>query len=205
MPVSKSSRPRSPKPAKKAPATVGPPRSVSQAELAGVLEQNESLNRRMAEIRDRINGGAKIEPGELSAKAEKDHDDDGATRSLSALGLDIMPKAELIDRDAWIKENRTLAAMESDSATGLPVFSGDLASARSRFQDVSSVFLRTAAAEDLNRISFQLSGGLGVDYGLIDLHEQVRAEISDDRRALDARRQLRICSKPVKGARNVHI
>lgn len=179
-------------------STVGKREAISQAELAEVLAQNESLNRRIIEIRERINRGAEVEPGELFAEAERDNDDDGSTSGLSVAGLDIEPTADLIARNAEIEENRKRVA-------AMPVFCGDLASARSRFQDVSSVFLRTATAEDLNRVSFQLSGGLGVDYGLTDLHEQIRAEIDDDRRAVENRRQLRICPKPAKAARNVHV
>jgi hypothetical protein len=77
-------------------------------------------------------------------------------------------------------------------------FSGDLTSARARFRDVVSVYLRCADAADLNRQSFGLSATLAAYYGLTDLHDRIDKEISDDRRAVELRLALRICERPGK-------
>jgi hypothetical protein len=177
--------------------------AISQAELADVLAQNESLNRRMVDIRERINKGARIEPGELTAEAEDDDDDDGGTRSLSVLGLYIVPAADLVERDALIEEarrdrdRRDLAPPEEESANATEShFAGNLSSARSRFADVSSVFLRCAEAKDLNWNSYQLAGILGTYYGLTDLSDTITREIRDDRKAVELRSKLVVVEFP---------
>ena len=74
------------------------------------------------------------------------------------------------------------------AAKNVPVFSGDLTSARARFKDLCSVFLRLASAEHLNGHSYQLATYLSVHYGLTDLFDGIEKEIREDRRTAELRR-----------------
>ena len=188
------------------------PASVSQAELADVLAKNESLNQRIIEVRNRLKRGARIEVGELSAEADKGYDvrDDGRTERLNNVGLVVMSTREFIEREARRNEeprqnDEAAPKKRATSAAAVPVFAGDLHSARQRFQDVIATFLRCATAEDLNMQSFTISGGLAAGHGLSDLADSIRQEIEADRKALTLRAGLRICKKPADGERDVHV
>jgi hypothetical protein len=81
-------------------------KQVTQAELRECLDLETLVNRRMMQIRKRLQQGATVEPGELGARADRSNDNDPEVDNYNNMGLQIANAEEMQRYDHWPEAER---------------------------------------------------------------------------------------------------